>query len=232
MTTHTPEESDAASSPGSTDEDETPAMVAGSYVVSALRTAGSRSSSWVRHSALYQWLTAEPDPDVIVIDLRETWTVGPFLQILDWIVDRLVDAADGSRVISIAQRGAVATCAAPLRVFGLLIALLGIVIASSGLLGGVATTRLAAGGGLTVLGLVAMQDDRDWATLRETRPVALMIAALEPPEPPEPEAGDDTVDSPQPHTNEEMTQTKDSADTESSLGSSSDDVDQTDLNNN
>ena len=232
MTTHTPEESDAASSPGSTDEDETPAMVAGSYVVSALRTAGSRSISWVRHSALYQWLTAEPDPDVIVIDLRETWTVGLFLQILDWIVDRLVDAADGSRVISIAQRGAVATCAAPLRVFGLLITLLGIVIASSGLLGGVATTRLAAGGGLTVLGLVAMQDDRDWATLRETRPVALMIAALEPPEPPESGAGADTTHRSQPPTHNGMTQTKDSSDTETPLEKSSDDEDQTESNSN
>jgi len=232
MTTHTPEESDTASPPGSADEDESPAILAGSRIASALRTAGSQVSSWVQHSALYQWLTAEPDPEVIVIDLRETWTVGPFLQILDWLIDRLVDAADGSRIVGIAQRSVMATRAAPLRVLGLLIALFGIVVASSGLLGGVATTRLAAGGGLAVLGLIAMQDDRDWATLQETRPVALMIAALEPPEPPEPEAGDDTVDSPQPHTNEEMTQTKDSADTESSLGSSSDDVDQTDLNNN
>ena len=230
MTTRTSDESDAASSPGSTDEDESPAILAGSRIASALRTAGSRASSWVQHSALYQWLTAEPDPDVIVIDLRETWTIGPFLQVLDWIVGRLVDAADGSRVISIAQRGAVATRAAPLRVFGLLLALLGIVVAGSGLLGGVATTRLAAGGGLAVLGLVAMQDDRDWATLRETRPVALMIAALEPPEPPASGAGEDTANPSQPRTNEDVSRTDNPAEAESSVGSSFDDVDQTESN--
>jgi hypothetical protein len=168
---------------------------------------------------------------VIVIDLRETWTVGPFLQILDWIIDRLVDATDGSRVVSLAQRSAVATRAAPLRVLGLLIALLGIVVASSGLLGSVATMRLAAGGGLAVLGLIAMQDDRDWETLRETRPVALTIAALEPPDPPESAGGEDTANSSQSHTNEETSRTDDSTEAESPVGNSSDDVDQTESNN-
>ena len=232
MTTPTPEESDTASQPGTTDKAESPAMLAGSRVVRALRTAGSRASSWVRHSTLYQWLTAEPDPDVIVIDLRETWTVGPFLQILDWIVDRLADAADGSRVVGVAQRSVVVTRAAPLRVLGLLAALVGVVVASSSLLGGVSSPRLAAGGGLAILGLIAMQDDRDWATLRETRPVALTIAALEPPEPPESGADDDTVNPSQPHTNEAMSRTDDSIDTKSLVGSSSDSVDQTDSNNN
>lgn len=33
-------------------------------------------------SYCYRWLTAEPDPDVIVIDLRETWTVGPLLKLM------------------------------------------------------------------------------------------------------------------------------------------------------
>ncbi|WP_132057793.1 hypothetical protein [Halorussus amylolyticus] len=38
---------------------------------------------WIRHSFVYRWLTKEPDPDVIVIDLRETHTVGPFIAVLD-----------------------------------------------------------------------------------------------------------------------------------------------------
>jgi hypothetical protein len=33
----------------------------------------------VIRSYIYRWLTTEPDPEVIVIDLRETWTVGPVL---------------------------------------------------------------------------------------------------------------------------------------------------------
>ncbi|EMA63071.1 hypothetical protein [Halorubrum lipolyticum] len=190
MSTHSPDESERGTpAPSETDE---PAALAGSRLVSALHAVSTRGASWVRNSALYQWLTAEPDPEVIVIDLRETWTVGPFLRVLDWVVDRLIDAAEDSRVVALARRGVTATRAAPLRVAGLLAVMIGLVVAGSGLLGGVSTTQLAVGVGLAVGGLIAMQDDRDWATLRETRPVALTIAALEPPEPPETAAGDET----------------------------------------
>ena len=183
MTTHTPDETDAGTSRSS--DTDAPAPLAGSRVVSVLRFASTRGGSWVRQSALYQWLTAEPDPDVIVIDLRETWTVGPFLAVLDWLINRLVGAAADSRAVGVAQRGASATRAAPLRAAGLMFAVFGLVVAGSGLLGSVSMTRLAVGIGLGVGGLVAMRDDRDWTTLRETRVVTLLIAALEPPEPPE-----------------------------------------------
>lgn len=175
-------ESDAANP--SSSEDATPAVLAGSRVVSTLRAASRRVGSWVRNSALYQWLTAEPDPEVIVIDLRDTWTVGPLLRILDWVLGRLVDAADGSRSIAAARRGAAGISAAPIRAGGLLIATIGLVVAASSFLDGLSTVRLGVGVGGMVAGLVAMQDDRDWATLRATRPVELLIAAFEPPEPP------------------------------------------------
>lgn len=76
----------------------------GSVLLSELRaltskadsTAGSRNpgigefiTSWVEGSVIYRWLTAEPEPDVIVIDLRETWTVGPVVAVLDWGVEVL-----------------------------------------------------------------------------------------------------------------------------------------------
>lgn len=38
---------------------------------------------WTRNAWLYRWLTTEPEPEVIVIDLRETHTVGPFVALLD-----------------------------------------------------------------------------------------------------------------------------------------------------
>jgi hypothetical protein len=50
---------------------------------SRLTGAGETLGRWVRGSYLYRWLTAEPDPDVIVIDLRETYTVGPVIAGLD-----------------------------------------------------------------------------------------------------------------------------------------------------
>ncbi|MFC7227991.1 hypothetical protein N0B31_11315 [Salinirubellus salinus] len=42
-----------------------------------------RFQTFVQASFGYRWLTAEPDPDVVVIDLRKTWTVGPIIAILD-----------------------------------------------------------------------------------------------------------------------------------------------------
>jgi len=57
-------------------------------------TAGPRSTSimyrlyvgirrFIESSWLYRWLTAEPDSEVIVIDLRETFSAGPVLRQLD-----------------------------------------------------------------------------------------------------------------------------------------------------
>lgn len=192
MTTHTPDEADNGTSRSSETDDS--ALMAGSRVVSALRVASTRGELWVQQSALYQWLTAEPDPEVIVIDLRETLTVGPLLRVLDWLVTGLGDAATSSRVVGLAQRGITMTRAAPLRTVGLVTAILGLAVGSSGLLGGVSIIQLAVGVGLAVGGLIAIQDERDWATLRETRPVTLMIAALEPPEPAEMTADGETLD--------------------------------------
>jgi hypothetical protein len=85
----------------------------GSVLLSELRaltskvdsTAGSRNPgigkfipSWVGSSVLYRWLTAEPEPDVIVIDLRETWTVGPVVAVLDWGVGFLASYWEGSQM--------------------------------------------------------------------------------------------------------------------------------------
>lgn len=53
---------------------------------------------WTRSSYLFRWLTKEPDPEVIVIDLRDTYTVGPFIAILDWIITVLEPAYRRSRL--------------------------------------------------------------------------------------------------------------------------------------
>jgi hypothetical protein len=54
-----------------------------SRLVSAVDRVGSTLGSWTRSSWLDGWLTTEPDPDVVVIDLRETYTVGPLIAALD-----------------------------------------------------------------------------------------------------------------------------------------------------
>lgn len=75
-------------------------VVEGSMVVDTARRARDwfsggrlvRATYWFattsRNSWLYRWLTAEPEPEVIVIDLRETWTVGPVIDLLDWCLSR------------------------------------------------------------------------------------------------------------------------------------------------
>jgi hypothetical protein len=144
-----------------------------------------RLSRWladaVRSSYLFRWLTAEPDPNVIVIDLRETWTVGPFIRLLDATLDRLAPAVRESRVAGAVQRGTTLTRQQPGVVAGLALlvvsVILGLASVAAGTLG---TTQLA----LTVIllggGALATSERRSWPELRETRPVALLIAALEP----------------------------------------------------
>lgn len=57
---------------------------------SGFARASREGTDWARASFLYRWLTKEPEPDVVVIDLRETLSVGPFIALLDrvlrWIV--------------------------------------------------------------------------------------------------------------------------------------------------
>lgn len=60
-----------------------------SRFVNAAEAAGNFVTKAVQNSWLYGWLTAEPEPEVIVIDLRETYTVGPFIRILDWAIEKV-----------------------------------------------------------------------------------------------------------------------------------------------
>ena len=62
---------------------------------SRLTGAGETLERWVRESFLFRWLTAEPDPAVIVVDLRETYTVGPILAGLDRAGAFLADTRAG-----------------------------------------------------------------------------------------------------------------------------------------
>ena len=79
-------------------------IVGGSRIVTTVRTLGTRASTLVRESYCYRWLTKEPDPDVIVIDLRETYTVGPLIALLDRVIPYIENAWQHSRVGSVAER--------------------------------------------------------------------------------------------------------------------------------
>ncbi|AXG09675.1 hypothetical protein [Haloplanus rubicundus] len=84
-------------------------LLAGSTIVAILRsiqetfrprlsTLGSWAGRVIRSSLLYRWFTMEPEPEVIVIDLRRTRTVGPFIAILDRIVETLAPYFEDSQL--------------------------------------------------------------------------------------------------------------------------------------
>lgn len=139
---------------------------------------------WARSSYLYNWLTAEPEPDVIVIDLRETYTVGPVIEWLDRSLAVLEPAVRYSRLRSLGERLAETTRAAPIRStsFVLLAASL-IILAGQFLTDPFSPERLLPTLAVTVLAALGTRSTRSWEELRDTRAVQFVIAVLEPPEP-------------------------------------------------
>ncbi|MFC7047247.1 hypothetical protein ACFQH6_19210 [Halobacteriaceae archaeon GCM10025711] len=170
------------------------------YADSTLHRTGSALARWTRHSYLYRWLTAEPEPEVVVIDLRETWTVGPVLRVLDWVIDRVERTYRGSA----SQRAVEATANriydAPVRTMSVVLA----VAVLANLLVTVVTTPFATGGiavrvAVLVFAALGTRSSLSWPELRKTLPVRLLVRALEPPELPDEETrrdagADDTED--------------------------------------
>jgi len=73
-----------------------------STIINVGQRLASRTAAVVRSSYCYRWLTKEPEPEVIVIDLRETRTVGPILVILERAIDPLERAWMNSQAEAIA----------------------------------------------------------------------------------------------------------------------------------
>lgn len=174
--------------------DET-APASGVFAGSLLAGFVARLQAWLTGAWLYRWLTAEPDPDVIVIDLRETRIVGPILAVLDWVLDRLTSSGDGSLLAALARRTYRAVLAHPIRLFSIGLGGLALAVTALAIRSGT-TLLIAAAAVLAVAAAVGTRVQLSWAELRETRPVELLVAAFEPPEPPEQAdtAGDDAED--------------------------------------
>jgi hypothetical protein len=60
-----------------------------SYVVTKMTALRDTTARMAQDSFLFQWLTKEPEPDIVIIDLHETRTVGPIIRILKWAVERI-----------------------------------------------------------------------------------------------------------------------------------------------
>ncbi|OLZ40776.1 hypothetical protein A6E15_07135 [Natrinema saccharevitans] len=153
---------------------------------SRLRELGETIGRYVRASYCYRWLTAEPDPAVIVIDLRETYTVGPIVRLLETAIDELETGYVNSRAARIVAALAVPVRAEPLRLLGVLgLAWVAVSLVGLTLLGVLSKLLFAAHLVAIVPAAAALRSTHSLADLRESRPVTLLARALEPPEPPE-----------------------------------------------
>ena len=161
-----------------------------------------RGRRFVTSSWLYGWLTAEPEPEVIVIDLRETRIVGAVLGVIDRVVTRsardLLPALPSATATRVSYWLRDRAAARPLRVVSIGIALvanLGLLVVLAGESEPLQPVTLL----LLAMLLAAARGFRSttsWAELTSTawyqRITSALVAAFEPPEPPEP-AGDRPV---------------------------------------
>jgi hypothetical protein len=136
---------------------------------------------WIRTSWVYHWLTDEPESDVVVIDLRRTWTVGPLIAIADRVLEPAQRFWPQSGTRTVLSGTAVRVRAAPIRLLGVLLAVLVLAdlvqtAVSRGLTGSGLGLRLC----LLAAAVGATRIDTSWQQLREG-PIG---QAFEPPKPP------------------------------------------------
>lgn len=149
-------------------------------------------SSWARESFLYRWLTKEPDPEVIVIDLRETVTVGPIIALLDHGIEAFTPSIRRSTLVGSFTAMARATRAAPVRVLSLVALVAAIVnLLMTLVLAGFDPADVALS--ILVIGVatVGTRVTMSWDELHHTRAGRLIAAVLKPPEPVEDDVDDD-----------------------------------------
>lgn len=163
--------------------------LAGAYRASRLGRFVRGVERVTRQSWLVRWLTAEPEPDVIVVDLSETWTVGPLIRVVDATLPPLARGWRGSAVRRGIGRAANTFRAAPVQLTS------AVVLAA--LLVGVARTwssatdvSLALACFLAAAALAGLRVTWTWDELVESWIGRLAAALLLPPEPSEMESDD------------------------------------------
>ncbi len=136
-------------------------------------------------SAAYRWFTAEPEPEVIVIDLRETRTIGPVIRGLDRVVSGFERWGRTSTVVDWCRQVGSTVQARPIRLASVVVLsamAVSLLVASRG-----SPSTLFVYSSLTLVGLAALglRSRASLGELLETRVGRAIVAAFEPPEPPE-----------------------------------------------
>jgi hypothetical protein len=146
----------------------------------------------VRVSRCYRWLTAEPEPDVVVIDLRETVVVGPILALFDRFLAPLVRNWRRAHTGTVATRLSERFLDRPIQVVSL-VALAAILTNLLFVVALGSPSRVAVGARLLAVSLVlaGTRVTTSVDELTETAVYELSVAVLSPPEPPDENGRDD-----------------------------------------
>lgn len=152
----------------------------------AISHFGKLATDIVSASWLFQWLTKEPEPEFVVINLKDTVSVGPVIAVLGQYVRWYVPASHRSTAYRTVERLHQSLIAAPIRAVSIVIGAtiltnLGYTLAIG------EPTESGTIVRMILLGLSALgtRISMSWDALTETRFVQITINILTPPGPPE-----------------------------------------------
>lgn len=151
---------------------------------SRMASIGSTLEPVLHHSRLYRWLTADPEPDVLEINLRETKTVGPIIRTTQRLGTWLSHSIGATPLPTVSHRLHQWVRARPLQPGGLVLGLLAVVSFGAG----IATDSAQLVGLATFLGVVALLLSRiRWSEerLRTSRAVQALTRVFVPPDRPD-----------------------------------------------
>ena len=153
---------------------------------SRLATIGRAGEQFVRASWLYRWLTTEPDPEVVVLDLRETYVIGPILGMLDRSFSVIVSGWSQARSGTLLEQYYEIIEARPVRTVSFVV-LAAIVsnLALTAVLGSLTATAVGVRLIAASLALTGTRVNASWEDVTDSRTYGLLVTLLEPPEPPD-----------------------------------------------
>jgi hypothetical protein len=120
----------------------------------------------IKISWLYQWLTAEPESEVVTVNLRETFAAGPVINISTWTISLIVPAVAQAQMAKAARWVITTVWTAPIRAAGF--ALIGIIITEISfqlVVNDLSTLGFAIRAAIALLAVIGMQFRLDWDSL-------------------------------------------------------------------
>jgi len=156
------------------------------WTQSSVYRAITHGKQFIESSWLYRWLTAEPDPEVVVIDLRETVSLRAVLRQTEQLIRKFIVVMPTSGGLQFGYRLRAQFLAHPIRVVSF--AIIGVVLLSL-------VPVLTAGDepllavfllfALLLLALRGTQETVSWAELTDSQWYQTLLALFEPPDPPQ-----------------------------------------------